>query len=335
MAGVPVYAARIARLPRVFERLAAHPEGLPLADLAADLGIPAAELREDLVAFFAADVSSDWLLGLTRPDVLEFLGPDGDQEDPAVAEVVRFVEEHGELGVEYVGASELALVHAAALALQDIEPDNTDLADAIDVLTETMFGSADRGADEPAVRQWVQPLPRLQEAQAQRRAARIVYSRAWQHGVTEREIEPYRLVQTRRGWEVDAGPPAADGSVRTYLLSNIREVELTERTFEPPADLAARLEAQRATETVRVCVPHEARWAADFYAERVTVVQDDEELVALDVELLPPLERRVAMMLLAAGPEAFVVAPQSLELVHEGLAAELLRHHQEPPPPVG
>jgi len=322
--GVPNYAARIARLPRVFERLAAHPDGLPLAELAADLDVPVAELRDDLLAFYTADVSSDWLLGLTRPDVLEFLGPDGDDADPAEAEVVRFVEETGELGVEYVDAAELALVHTAALALLDLEPDNTDLAEAIEVLTETMLGVPGAPPEVPA---WKRALPLLQEARERRRAARIVYSRAWEPGVFEREIEPYSLVQTRRGWEVDAGPPDAEGRLRTFLLSNVRAVELLDRGFEVPPDLPDLLAAQRVTTTVRVLLPQAARWAADFYGERVRLVEDDEESVVVDVDLLPPLEKRVGMLLLAAGTDAFVVHPPELADAGVVLAEELLVHH--------
>ncbi|TYL50136.1 WYL domain-containing protein [Nocardioides sp. BGMRC 2183] len=323
-ASIPRYAARIARLPQVFERLAAHPDGLRLVDLADELDVPVAELRDDLLAFYTADVSTDWLLGLTRPDVLEFLGPDGDDAEPSEADVVRFVEEHGELGVEYVDASELALVHSAATSLLDIEPDNADLIEAIGVLTETMLGTSDA---EPDVRQWNRPLPLLRQAQAERRAARIIYSRAWRQGVSVREIEPYRLVQTRRGWEVDAGPPADDGSLRTYLLSNIREVELLEQTFTVPDDAAGQLERMRQTQRVRVCMPQSGRWAADFYAEAVTVVSDDEESVELDVELLPPLEHRVGLLLLAAGEDAFVVEPPTLDAAGAVLAEELLLHH--------
>lgn len=324
MSNVPHYAARIARLPRVFERLAAHPDGLPLAGLAAELDVPAAELRDDLLAFYTADVSADWLLGLTRPDVLEFLGPDGSDVDPAEAEIVRFVEETGELGVEYVDAAELALVHTAALALLDLEPGNADLAGAIEVLTETLLGVP---GDLAQVSDGHRSLPLLQEAREQRRAARIVYSRAWQPGVSEREIEPYRLVQTRRGWEVDAGPADEHGRLRTYLLSNIREVTVLDREFAVPDDLAGLLAAQRATTTVRVLLPQEARWAADFYAEHVTLVQDDEESVVVDLDLLPPLERRVGRLLLAAGPAAFVVEPAALADAGAVLAEELLVHH--------
>ena len=44
-------------------------------------------------------------------------------------------------------------------------------------------------------------------------------------------------------------------------------------------------------------------------------------------ELLPPLEQRVGMLLLAAGPEAFVVEPAELDAAASVLAEELLVHH--------
>lgn len=323
----PRYVARIARLPRVLEWLMGHPDGLPLATLAAEVGVPTAELREDLLAFYAADAGPQWLMGLTRADVLEFVGSEGDEVDPNEAEVVRLVDERPvtDLGVEYVDASELALVYTAARGLLDIEPDNEDLAGAVEVLTETMGVVPD--GEEP-VPVWNRPLRPLREAVASRSKVRIDYSRAWEPGVSSRVIEPYHLVQTRRGWEVDAGPLDEQGHLRTYLLSNIRSVEPVGETFEPPADLAARLAAQRATHRVEVVLPHSGRWAADMYAESVEVLEADEESVKLGLELLPPLERRVGMLLLAAGPDAFVVAPPELDDAGAVLAEELLVHHE-------
>jgi proteasome accessory factor C len=64
-----------------------------------------------------------------------------------------------------------------------------------------------------------------------------------------------------------------------------------------------------------------------MYAERVALVEDDPESVVVDVELLPPLDRRVAMLVLAAGPEAFVVEPKELDREVGLLAEELLIHH--------
>ena len=324
---MPRYAERFARLPAVFEVLLAHPDGVPLATLADEVDVPAGELREDLLAFYTADpLEADRMLGLWRPPVLEFLGPDGDADvDPRDAEVVRLVNDHPteELGVEYVDASELALVHTAAVALHEVEPD-PELAAAIEVLTETMVGTPGERPERPA---WHEPLRPLQEAQRLRRAVRIVYSRTWQHGVSTRVIHPYRLVQTRRGWEVDAGPPDSAGRLRTFLLSGIREVESLEQDFELPADLPAMLDAQRATTRVRVVLPHGARWAADTYAETVTVLRADEDDVELALELLPPLADRVGMLLLAAGAGAFVLEPLDLADAGAVLAEELLVHH--------
>lgn len=311
----------------MFELLLAHPDGVPLAVLAEEVGVPIDELREDLLAFYTADpLESDRMLGLWRPPVIEFLGSDGDPEvEPGEAEIVRAVNERPteELGVEYVDASELALVHTAAVALHDVERD-PDLAAAIDVLTETMVG-APAGQPEPPA--WNEPLRPLQVAQRDRHAVKIVYSRTWQHGVSARVIHPYRLVQTRRGWEVDAGPPDSAGRLRTYLLSGIREVESLEQPFELPDDLPAMLDAQRATTTVRMVVPHGSRWAADMYAETVTVLRADEDDAELELELLPPLADRVGMLLLAAGSGAFVLEPADLADAGTVLAEELLMHH--------
>jgi proteasome accessory factor C len=321
----PKYAQRIARLPAVFEQLAAHPDGLPLDELAGRFRVSTDELRQDLLAFFTADVAV--LLGLSRPHVLEFLGAEGDEEDPNEAGIVRIVDERptDELGVEYVDASELALVYTAAHALLEIEPEDKDLAAAIDVLTETMVGEP-LPQDAGAV--WNRPLEPLQEAAQRHRRVRIDYSRSWQVGVIDRVVDPYRLVQTRRGWEVDAGPPDEDGRLRTYLLSNIRSFEVLDDTFEPPADLPVLLEQQRTTKPVQVRLPHSARWAADMYAEQVTVVDDDEATVVLDLDLLPPLEHRVGLLLLASGPDAAVLEPARLVAAGPALASELLAHHR-------
>jgi hypothetical protein len=155
-----------------------------------------------------------------------------------------------------------------------------------------------------------------------------VYSRAWFQGVTERTIEPYRLLQTRRGWEVDAGPPDAAGRLRTYLLPNVREYAVRDEDFTPPEALEPILEQQRATQTVRMQIPHAALWAADFFSEQVSIVDDDATSATLDLELLAPVEQRVGLLLLAAGEESRVLKPSGLIAAGPMLASELLAHHR-------
>jgi len=328
----PLYAQRIARLPRAFELLLAHPGGLRLDTLAQALGTTAQVLREDLLAFYAADVTPDLLMGLSRPEVLEFVGPAGDEDaDPHEAEMVRIVQpgQAGELGVEYVDASELALIYTAALSLLEIDPDDGDLAAAVDVLAETMFG------EEPVAGSGVTAsgdaaLEAVTEGQRQSRRVDIVYSRAWDAGVRERTIEPYRLVMTRRGWEVDAGPVGERGELRTFLLSGVRDARLTDERFELPDDLPRLLAEKRVTRVVRVELPMSARWAADMYAERVHEVEEHELTVVLDVEVLPPIRHRVGVLLLASGPTARVVEPAELAPCGTELARILLAHHGQP-----
>lgn len=325
----PKYVQRIARLPEVFQHLMAHSDGLPLRELADHFGVPADDLREDLLAFYTADVTPDFLMGLTRPTVLEFLSPEGDDEDPTAAEIVRISDpvNAGELGVEYVDASELALIYTAARSLLEMEPDNADLAAAVDALAETMLGGHSE-AEQEAAAPWNQRLQPIVEGQRERRQVDIVYSRAWEPGVSERSIEPYQLVKTRRGWEVDAGPLDSDGEMRTFLLSNIREARLSGVTFTPPAELGSLLQSKRATRRVRVELPQSARWAADMYAERLAVVEDREDSVVMDVELLPPLEHRLGLLLLASGHGARVVDPAELSTCEAELARRLLEHHR-------
>jgi predicted DNA-binding transcriptional regulator YafY len=321
----PKYIQRFARLPEVFERLAAYPNGLPLVDLAAEVGVKPDELREDLLVFFTGEPKG-LLLGLERPPVLEFLSVDGDEDEPTTAEIIKITDPRpAGLGVEHLDPAELALIFGAAQSLLDLDPDDAPLREAVEVLTETMFGAPTAPA---AARSWNRALEPLQDAVADRRRVRIVYSRTWTEGVGERVIDPYLLVQTRRGWEVDAGPPDADGRLRTYLLSNVRDFEILEETFESPAEVDLMLARQRTTDSVRVVVPHAARWAADFYAEDVAVVADDELMATLDLELLPPVDQRVGLLLLIAGEEAQVQEPSRLIAAGPALAAALLEHHR-------
>jgi len=134
------------------------------------------------------------------------------------------------------------------------------------------------------------------------------------------------VVSTRRGFEVDAGPPDSEGDIRTFLVSGIRGIDVLEDTFERPADVDALVERSRRTTRVHVVVPRDLLWVVSRFAERTTVVRADDDL-AVEAEVLPPVADRVGLMLTIAGPDAFVVSPASLADAGARTAARLLEHH--------
>jgi len=326
---VPVYVRRIAGLLGVFDHLEDYPDGVRLDVLATECGIDADQLREDLLAYYAADPG--WWLGLERRHVLEWTSPDsGDDVDPQQAVMVRLVGDPSDLGVDYLDAGELALVYtAASAALETSGPaGDPDLASALDVIVETMYGEATPGPQNG----WRSPhLDDLKRAASEHRLVRLVYSRQWDSGIFERVIEPWRLVQTTvRGWEIDAGPVASNGRLRSYLLSNIRDLEVLDETFSLPDDAAARLAEQRQTSLVTLELPHRSRWALDEYAEEVAVIAQNDESFIAQVALLEPVGWRVGLLMLAAGLDSRVIVPAGLVSEGPALAARLLAHHTAP-----
>lgn len=332
MSPVAVYAQRLAALPRALGILELHPQGLPLADLAAELGVEAADLREVFLAYYLADLVELDSFGLP---VVEFFSPRADTRDEAEdtdsddldaetswVRVLTADPEH-ELGVDHLTAGQLAALYEAGVDLLALEPGNDVLRGAVEA-----FEAALEPADKPLASQWGAGTAQvLHRAAEEHRRVRITYVRQWSPGASPRVIEPYRLVRTRRGWEVDAGPADEVTPVRTYLVSGIVEQEVLDETFEPPADLDALLAANRAAETVELVVPQSARWAVERFAESVTVLADDEESVQLNADLLPPVASRVGLLLLCCGPDAFVMAPPTLLDAAETTARQLLDHH--------
>ncbi|MGQ0466152.1 MAG: WYL domain-containing protein [Sporichthyaceae bacterium] len=333
MAPPPKFVQRIGRLPEVVNVLSAYPDGLPLSDLAAQFGVEVDVMRQDLATYLDLD-SWGWRFDIFgRPDI-EFVSPDRDTDDESdgwdtddAGTVVRLLPDGtGGLGADYLSAGDLSVVYTAGVALLDVEPGNADLAEALAVIAETVYG-------EPASAPWGggdrtrELLALLQEAQERRRKLVIVYSNAWRETVGERIVEPLRLVQTKRGWEVDAGPVGPEGNLRTYLLSNVRSAELLDDGFEPPPGETALLARQRRTTTVRMTIAQDARWAASQLAERVVVVAEDEEQATLDLAFLPPVGERVGLIMLASGPSTIVTGePLTAAMLFVG---QLLRHHSK------
>lgn len=330
----PKFLQRLARLPEVINVLSAYPDGLSLRRLAAQFGVDEDTMREDLVTYLDLE-SWGWSFDIFHRPALEFVQPeeDDDQTNGAARTLVRIVPDATPgIGAEHVSAGDLATIYTAGAALLEVDPDDADLAGALAVIAETMYGEP---AATPYVGDWNRHVKDLQDAQEKQRKVRILYSRAWRPGVTDRVIEPLRLVQTRRGWEVDAGPVGPEGNLRTFLLSNIRLVEVLDEGFEPPSDAGSLLAKQRATTTVRMELEQDARWAARQHAERVTVVTEDEETFTADLDLLAPVGERVGLIMLASGPSTRIISPGAVLPDSIGLVEELLHHHESAGRPTG
>lgn len=321
-----MFVRRFERVTHALRILTMHPDGVPLNRLAAELDVEEPTLREELVAFYCAD-SAAFDPGPLRQVRIEFLGAGGeaDDVDPADAEVVRASADHpaAEVGVRHASPAELAHIYRAGQALLSLEPENDMLDGALRAVGETMLTGL-----RPIDDHWKAELAGiLADAIQQRRWVRVEYTPVWRDDSVEHRIAPYRLLRTRRGWEVDAGVSGDGRVVGSFLLTGIREATVLGETFERPPDPADRPGGHRYEQQVELVVPQDARWAVDRFAESSELLDEDAESVKLRVRLLPPVERRLGILLLTAGPLAFVTDPPALADAGRSLAGELLRHH--------
>ncbi|HVG94474.1 MAG TPA: WYL domain-containing protein [Planctomycetota bacterium] len=103
--------------------------------------------------------------------------------------------------------------------------------DALETLDRSVTGKA---PPEPVMR----TIALLREAMSRNVAARIVYYTAGRDVVSEREIEPFGLVDTHGTWYVVARD-SQRGRELPFRVDRIRSVELTTRGYEVPDDFTA------------------------------------------------------------------------------------------------
>ncbi|WP_157987490.1 helix-turn-helix transcriptional regulator [Jiangella endophytica] len=322
----PVFVRRFERVTHALRILTMHPDGIPLRRLAAELDVDEPTLRGELVAFYCAD-SAAFDPGPLRQVRIEFLNAGGetDDVDPAVAEVVRASADHpaAEIGVQHTSPAELAHIYRAGQALLSLEPENDALDGALRALGDTLLQGI-----RPVDDHWKAELAGLLvRAIEQRRWVRVEYTPVWREDGLAHRIAPYRLLRTRRGWECDAGMSTDGRVVGSFLLTGIREATMLDETFERPPEVDDRLAGTRFEQQVELVVPQDARWAVDRFTEGSELLDEDAESAKLRVRLLPPVERRLGILLLAAGPLAFVTHPPALADAGRALARELLVHH--------
>lgn len=326
----PGYAGRFVRVARALAILGEYPQGIRLSKLAAQLGTTEDELSEEIKAYHVADVTVGQLGGGHHEPVIEFVagpgvGPETDDVSPDHTPYVRLcdVRSPSGVGAQFLSFGQLAALAAAGQRLLAEEPDNDVLAAALTVLADSVrAGAAPSGAAWPEV-----AARKIRQAGAERRRVRVVYAMPWKADTAERVIEPYRVIRTRRGWEIDAAVVGRDGAIATFQASGILAVEVLRERFRRPPDIDPRIERHRRTAPVELVVPYDARWLLELHAESVDVLDDDEDQLRIRARLVPPVGPRLGLVLLAAGPHAYVTDPVNLRGAGRELARALLAHH--------
>jgi WYL domain len=301
------------RLSTVLNLLHAHPRGLSIGYLADEVGVPEEQLRQEILDFYTADT-----LGV-RPDTIVFVSSEGHEQDPAQAEVVRVVAEQpsAEIGVELLSPQRWFEVYETASRVAEMQPDDADLAAAVAIIRDRILQGMPQRPESNLGKV-------LSEAIHKHRAVTLEYSRTWRPGIVTATVHPLRLVETGRGWELDALRPADE--LRTYIIDRLRRVHLTDEQFTPPPGIDARLAEQRRPTTVDLVVPNGYQWAVDRYAESSEIVEADEGDVSIRAEFLPPVAERVGLVLITA-PNAFVLRPDTFKQAGQEMAQVLLEHH--------
>jgi proteasome accessory factor C len=324
----PGYARRFVRVARALAILGEYPQGIRLSRLAALLGTTEDELGEEIRAYHATDVNQ--LAGGHHEPVIEFvagpgIGPETDDVSPDHTPYVRLCDTRSPSGVgaQFLSFGQLAAMAAAGQRLLAEEPDNDVLAAALTVVADSLLaGAAPSGAAWPEV-----AARKIRQAGAERRRVRVVYAMPWKADTAERVIEPYRVIRTRRGWEIDAAVVGRDGAIATFQASGILALEVLRERFRRPPDIDHRIERHRRTAPVELVVPYDARWLVELHAESVDVLDDDEDQLRVRAHLVPPVGPRLGLVLLAAGSHAYVTDPANLHGAGREFARALLAHH--------
>lgn len=321
-----LYTEKLEQAAQALQLLSLHPDGLSIDDLAEMLGLDTYDTRQNLASYHES----------------QFMDDDGAVSPLLLADQVPPQDWDGQTRDDWLWDHEAADLQSAVwvaldrdLSGSDVFGVMLDVAQIVDLLTCADHLLAQEPDNEPlrtavaALRlKWVPGmtsasqtfpsspvLPTIRRAIVEHRQLKFVYSREWEPGTSVRIVDPYELKQTHLGYELDAGPVADNGRIRTFLVRNMSEVAVLDEHFEEPADKARLIAANRQTIRVRITVPQESRRAYEALAQDLDVrggAPDDDSPMDYVVTLQQPFEERLAMFMFRAGPGARVVEDISL-----------------------
>ncbi len=315
-------ADRLGRVLNLVPYLLARP-GILIADAAADLGVSASELRDDLQLL--------WVCGLPGygPGDLIDMSLDGDTVtityDAGIDRPLRLTPDEGlalmvalRTLAETPGLSERDAVERALARIESAAGEAADTAGRVTVRGPAADGHA---ADR---------LTSVRGALDRRHALRIRYYTAGRDESTERVVDPMRLLSVGAWSYLEAWCRRAD-AVRLFRLDRMDELaELEEPATPPPGAQPADLTGGVFQPTpdqplVTLRVQRGARWVAEYYrCEEVREQPDGAWLVRLRASDLSWACRLV----LGLGTEADVLGPPELVALVGAEAREALAAYE-------
>jgi proteasome accessory factor C len=320
---------RLPRLLALVPYLIARP-GIAIDEAAADLGVTSRQLRKDLELL--------WMCGLPG------YGP-GDLIDLSMDEdTVTVTYDAGmRRPLRLTGAEATALL-VALRALLDT-PGMVD-ADAVRRAVAKIESAA--GQAQPAgvavglgVREGASTANArrvVQEALRDGRALRITYYTASKDQITERTVDPMRLLFVDGHWYLEAWCRRAEG-VRLFRLDRVDDVAVLDEPAAPPPQAHERdvdggvYQPEPGAPAVRLRLARSARWVAEYYpVEKATPVDDPPGGLAV---VLRTAELAWARRLVASlGGAALVDEPAELAAqVAADARAALARYGEAATPP--
>jgi proteasome accessory factor C len=265
----PGTADRMVRLLALVPYLQARPDGVRLADAAADFGVPEAQLRRDLdllwvcglpghgpgdlidLAFEGDRVRVTFTAGLVRPLRLT--------TDEAVALTVAL-----RTLLELPGLAEGEAVSRALAKVSAAAGHAAELAAPVAVSVDARE----------------QALAVVREGLERGRALHLHYYVPSRDERTERTVDPMRLLLVDGHWYLEAWCRRAEG-VRLFRLDRVDDVQVLEEAAAPPPQAHERdvdsglYQPGEEAPLVRLRLARTARWVADYYpVEEVSPVAD-------------------------------------------------------------
>jgi proteasome accessory factor C len=286
--------------------------GIETAEAARVFGVTERQLRDDLDLLFFCG-----LPGYTPGDLIE-VSYEGDRitvrNADTMARPLRLTPEEA-----------LALVVAARALAAEPGLSERDALDRALAKLEAAFGSVESRV-EVSLDTAGETLALAERAVEARRRLRIRYHNPSRDEVTERDVDPMRVVNVEGRWYLEAWCRRVE-DVRLFRLDRVIEaVEL-----DLPAEVPERAASKRLSEGLYEPAPEdpevvldldrEARWVADYHPYE-TVEDLDGGGVRLTLRVHD--DGWLRRLLLRLGPHARVVSPASLgEAVRETAAAAL------------